>query len=147
MAGINLHDVVRAAITSVHPDETVKLYQSTGQSNVAGLVTPTYAAAQTVAAQIQSANNADLEHINYIGLNKVVMRFWLYAGTPAPAGIVRPFSRNGDMLQLEDGTWWLVTGEPDNFDRVGWVSVLAVLQEYPPAGLPKDDEEETPGGA
>ena len=143
--GINLHDVVRAAITALHPDETVKLYQSQGQTNVAGLITPQYAAPQTVKAQIQSANNADLEHINYIGMNKVVMRFWLYAGAYPPAGIVRPFSRNGDMMQRDDGTWWLVTGEPDNFDRVGWVSVLAVLQERAPAGIPAAETPE--GGA
>lgn len=135
MAGVNLHDVVRSAITVLHPDETVTLYQSLGQTNVAGLITPKYAEPQTVMAQIQSANNADLEHIGYIGQNKIVMRFWLYAGAYPPAGIVRPFSRNGDMIRRADGTWWLTTGEPDDFDRVGWVCVLAVLQERPPVGI------------
>ena len=33
MAGINLHAVVRSAITAVHPDEDCTLYQSLGQKN------------------------------------------------------------------------------------------------------------------
>ena len=103
-----------------------------------------YSGPETAAAQVQSANNADLEHVSYIGMNKVVMRFWLFVGETPTAGIVRPASRSGDMIQRADGTWWLVAAEPDNFERVGWVSVLGVLQEYPPSGLPDPEELDTP---
>ena len=147
--GINLHAEVRGAITYLHPDETVTLYQSTGQTNVAGIVTPTYAEAISVAAQVQSANRADLEHSERVSMNRYVLRFYLFAeeATP-PAGIVRPFARNGDMIKRGDGTWWLVTGEPDGFAPVGWVCVLGTLQEAPPAGIPdpEEDEGETPEG-
>ena len=133
--GINLHNVTRAAITTVNPDETVTLYQSQGQTNVAGLITPKYAEAVTCKAQVQSANNADLEHAERVGMNRNILRFYFYAGTYPPAGIVRPFARNGDMIQRSDGTWWLVTAEPDDFSRVGWVCVLGTLQERPPVGI------------
>ena len=138
--GVNLHDEVRSAIEYLHPDEVVTLYQSTGQTNVAGLVTPTYAEAQTVRAQVQSANRADLEHAERVGMNRVILRFYLYAAeaTP-PAGIVRPFARNGDMIQRKDGTWWLITAEPDGFAPVGWVCVLGTLQEAPPDGIPEPE--------
>ena len=53
MSGLNLHAIVRGAITSVHPDETVTLYQSTGQSNNYGIVTAQYAEPQTVKAQVE----------------------------------------------------------------------------------------------
>lgn len=51
---MNLHSLVRGAITTLHPDETVTLRQSTGQQNVRGRITPVYAPAQVVNAQIQS---------------------------------------------------------------------------------------------
>lgn len=141
MIGLNLHNIVRGAITAVHPDETVTLYQSTGQVNVAGLVAPQYAAPVTVKAQVQSANNADLELVEKTSQNTVVMRFYLYAdASMPPAGIERPFARSGDMIGRDDGTWWLVTASPDDFARVGWVCVLGTLQELPPAGV------ETEGG-
>ena len=34
MNGINLHMVVRSAITTINPDEQVILYQSAGQNNI-----------------------------------------------------------------------------------------------------------------
>ncbi len=136
MSGLNLHAIVRGAITSVHPDETVTLCQSIGETNIKGSVTATYAAPLIVRAQVQSANQADLELVEHVSQNTNVMRFYLYADAARPAaGIVRPFARTGDMIQRENGTWWLVTAEPDDFARVGWVCVLGTLQEIAPAGL------------
>lgn len=137
MKGLNLHAIVRGAINSVHPDETITLYQSIGQQNDdAGRVTPLYAEPQTVKAQVQSANNADLEHVNNMSQDTVVMRFYLFADVAfPPAPLERPFARGGDMIQRADGTWWLVTGSPDDFARVGWVCVLGTLQILPPAGI------------
>ena len=121
MSGLNLHAIVRGAITSVHPDETVTLYQSTGQSNNYGIVTAQYAEPQTVKAQVQSANSADLELVERTSQNTVIMRFYLYASADTPpAPIVRPFARSGDMIRRVDGTWWLVTASPDDFAQVGW---------------------------
>ena len=61
--------------------------------------------------------------------------FYLFADhDPAGrvAGIYRPLSRGGDMIQLEDGTWWLVNEVLEDFSLSGWVSVLATLQVVPP---------------
>ena len=38
MNGINLHMVVRSAITAINPDEQVILYQSAGQKNISGML-------------------------------------------------------------------------------------------------------------
>lgn len=46
MNGINLHMVVRNAITAINPDEQVILYQSAGQKNISGIVTPLFLALQ-----------------------------------------------------------------------------------------------------
>lgn len=143
MSGLNLHAIVRGAITSVHPDETVTLYQSTGQSNNYGIVTAQYAEPQTVKAQVQSANSADLELVERTSQNTVIMRFYLYASADTPpAPIVRPFARSGDMIRRVDGTWWLVTASPDDFAQVGWVCVLGTLQELPPAGIDEEGKDD-----
>ena len=147
-AGLNLHNIVRGAITAVHPDETVTLYQSTGQVNSYGVVTAQYAEPQTVKAQVQSANNADLELVERTSQNTVIMRFYLYASAAMPpAPIDRPFARSGDMIKRADGTWWLVTASPDDFAGVGWVCVLGTLPELPPAGIDEgggDDGDRSP---
>ena len=54
MFGLDLHTVVRGAVTAVHPDERVVRYRSVGQSNVRGKMVPAYAEPETLDAQIQS---------------------------------------------------------------------------------------------
>ena len=131
--GLNLHDIVRTAIVAVHPDETVTLYQSTGQVNNYGEITPTYAAGQVVQAQIQSEGDAALYHADRVGMNSQTIKAYLYADKAfPPAGVDRPFCRNGDIFQRDDGTWWLITAVTENFAGVGWVSVRGTLQVNPP---------------
>lgn len=62
MLGMNLHAIVRGSITSVHPDETVTLYQSDGQAVAYGRVTPYYKEPITIAAQIQPNAENSLDH-------------------------------------------------------------------------------------
>lgn len=134
MNGINLHDLVRAGIEYVHPDEVITYYQSTGQKNTAGLMTPTYAAPVAVKAQIQNDNDAALFHADRAGLNSSTIKGYVYADSATPpAGIVRPFGRTGDLFRRLDNTWWLVTAVIKNFESVEWVCLRATLQVAPPA--------------
>ena len=133
---LNLHSIVRGAITAVNADETVTLYQAQGQVNEYGLVRALYSEPQSVQAQVQNATSADLAHLNNMSQSAEAMRFYLYADASfPPAGLIRPFVRTGDMIQRDDGTWWLVTSTPDDFARAGWVCVVGTLQEYPPQGI------------
>lgn len=122
---MNLHALVRGAVTPLHPDETVTLRQSVGQRNVRGRITPVYAPAQAVVAQIQSLGPNDLAQAEQVSSTKADRKAYLYAPDPAmpPQGIVRPLGRNGDMLQRADGTWWLVTAMIEDFTASGWVCV------------------------
>lgn len=134
MNGINLHDAVRAAITRVHPDETVVLYQSDGFTNVKGRIVPKYLPPQTAEAQIQSAGDAALYHADRAGMNQTTVRAYLYAHRSAavPLGVVRPLGRTGDLFRRADGTWWLIDAVTENFTGAGWVQVRATMQETPP---------------
>lgn len=122
---INLHALVRSAITALHPDEVVILRQSVGQTNARGRITPRYGPARTVSAQIQSLGQNELAHAEQVSSTRIDRKAYLHAPNPAlpPQGIVRPFARNGDMLQRPDGTWWLITAMIEDFTASGWVCV------------------------
>lgn len=122
---INLHGLVRSAITTLHPDETVTLRQSVGQRNVRGRVTSVYGPAQVVRAQIQSLGQDDLAQSEATSNTRIDRKAYLYAPDAAlpPQGIVRPLGRTGDMLRRADGTWWLVTAMIEDFTASGWVCV------------------------
>lgn len=138
---INLHALVRGAVTALHPDEAVTLYQSTGQSNELGRIVPAYAEPQTVQAQIQSLSAEDLAHMEDASRTEISRKAYLFAPDAAlpPAGIVRPLARSGDMLQRADGTWWLVTGIIEDFTASGWVCVAITQQVEGPQGVEGGD--------
>jgi hypothetical protein len=121
---MNLHAVVRSAVTSLHPDETVTLYQSKGQQNVRGRIIPVYAEPQVVQAQIQLTSGMELQHSEAVSRTRISGKAYLFASqaTP-PAGIIRLSLRNGDFLQRGDGSWWLITSVQEDFSSVGWVCV------------------------
>lgn len=128
---INLHDIVRAVIPILHPDENVVLVQSTGNVNVRGIVTPTWAEPQTVIAQIQSMGVDDLQAQNDVSVAGEQRKAWLYSDTAAgltPDGIVRPLARGGDLIRRVDGSWWYVAGLQEDFTASGWVSVHIAQQ-------------------
>lgn len=128
---VNLHSVVRGAITAIHADETVHWYKFAQQVNIDGALTPQFHQPATVRAQIQSESDDALYHSNNVGENEVTRRFYLYADglTARPAGIIRPLGRAGDLLHRPaDGTWWLITATIDDFSASGWVCVRAAQQ-------------------
>lgn len=61
---LNLHAIVRGAISSVNADEQVYLLQSTGNTNVSGRIVATYAGPQLVGAQVQTLSNDDLKIVS-----------------------------------------------------------------------------------
>lgn len=138
MAGLNLHKVVRGAITAVHPDITVELLRSLGQEiDDSGFSRPQYAPLASVKAQVQSEGDVALFHSDHVGMNSVVRKIYLFAPSDMAlqaASIVRPLSRTGDYIRMPDKTWWLVIAVVENFSGVNWVCVRAQLQVEPPTG-------------
>ena len=132
---MNLHAIVRGAVTALHPDEAVTLYQSTGQTNELGRVIPTYAEPLAVQAQIQNLSADELAQQEEASRTSQTRKAYLFAPSPAlpPAGIIRPLGRNGDFIQRADGTWWLVTALAEDFTASGWVCVNITQQVEPPA--------------
>ena len=139
---MNLHARARGAVQTLHSEETVTLYQASGQANNQGVISPTYEAAQTVQAQIQSLSTDELANVENVAQTGQVRKAYLF-GPPVtsliPQGIVRPLARSGDMLQCADGTWWLVTGMMEDFSASGWVCVQITQQVDAPQGVNSGD--------
>jgi hypothetical protein len=133
---MNLHGIVRGAVSALHPDISATLYRSTGRITIDdGSVQSVHAPGVPITAQKQSAEPETLFHRDMVSDTEITDKFYLFADhDPAKkvSGIYRPLSRGGDMLQLEDGTWWLVNEVLEDFSLSGWVSVLATLQVIPP---------------
>ena len=134
MAGINLHAVVRSAITAVHPDEDCVLYQSLGQKNVMGVVTTVYAEPQDIKANWQPLDSQTLDHLERMGDTKASEQVFLYSNTTLPvSGVQRmPISRTGDIIKRWDGTYWLVTSVIEDWSARGWANVGVTEQITPP---------------
>lgn len=134
--GINLHALVRPAINALHPNAKGTLYRSTGQVTLSGgMIKATYAEGIAVTVQVQSEGPTTLFHADKVGQEETSRKMYLFSDAEPKnrvAGIVRELARNGDMLQLEDGAWWLVTAVIEDFIRSGWCSVRATLQVNPP---------------
>lgn len=122
---MNLHDIVRSAIESVHEDENCVLYQSLGQKNIKGEVKPIYAEPLQIRANIQPLGSQVLSHANACGDTKVSMEAFLYSDDSLPVAGQRriPLTRNGDFIQRDDGTYWLITMVIEDWAKEGWAHV------------------------
>lgn len=130
---INLHAVVRAPITYLHPDESVTLYQSLGQTNVLGRIKPIYAEGIAMQAQIQTLSADELAQREDTSKTEIHAKAYLNANeTYPPAGIIRILARNGDFIKRADGSWWLITSVLEEFAKSGWECVGIVQQIQPP---------------
>ena len=61
---LNLHSLVRPAISMNNADEKVYLIQSLGQANIKGRITAIYGEPELIGAQVQSLGSTELNVIN-----------------------------------------------------------------------------------
>ena len=145
---INLHHIVRGAITAVHDDEPCLLIQSKGATSSRGRMTATYNAAVAVRAQVQTLSGDDLTVTGETERTERDRKFYLYAADPVPAGQIRTATRTGDYIyRVNPGTVWKVYNVAEDFSTAGWVQLLASEQVAGgvPAGVTAAIEEYTTG--
>lgn len=145
---INLHHIVRGAITAVHDDEPCLLIQSAGVTSAKGRMTAAYNAAVAVRAQVQTLSGDDLTVTGETERTERDRKFYLYAADPVPAGQIRTAARTGDYLyRITPGTVWKVYNVAEDFSAAGWVQLLASEQVAGgvPAGVTEAIETYTAG--
>jgi hypothetical protein len=105
---LNLHSIVRGAITSVNPDTPSIWLKGVGYTTLPnGVQIPIYQPFFNVPVQVQGLSNQDLQHINYLNLEGVLRKVYAYS---AVNGAVRAAFQGGDLLVFND---WNPVGVKD----------------------------------
>lgn len=131
---MNLHHIVRGAITSVHPDETALLYRANGQDNVKGKVKARYEEPETIKGNFQAMDALTLQQLERGSVTGCTVQAYLYSDIANPvSGISRiPITRTGDFIKRSDDTWWLVHNVIEDWSADGWIKVGLTRQVTPP---------------
>ena len=135
--GLNLHSIVRGAITSVNNDLDCELYRMTGrhQTDDEGDTTPIFEGPALVKAQFQSISQDMIRQMDMLEITTTTRRVYLYAtSSPAqrPWAQWRPLGRSGDVIKDPNGSIWTISAVIEDFTSEGWICVLATLQ---PVGI------------
>lgn len=126
---MNLHALVRGAVTAINPDTTIPLKRSTGYTTGAnGKQVPTYATPVSGPAQIQAMGKGDLRHMNDLNITGIFRKVFLYGHW---MGVVRADQTGGDILsfpQAPGGTArdWKIVDVMESW--ADWCCVVVVLQ-------------------
>ena len=99
---MNLHDMVRTAITCVNPDQTVMLLQSAGQTVENYTQVPVFEPAVEVKAQVQPVSDKALAWITQTRQSTTWRDCYLYG---AVTGLERATAKGGDFLYFEGFEW------------------------------------------
>jgi hypothetical protein len=121
---MDLRSLANRSATMVNPNELVTVLISTGYTTGAGQKqVPTYAPPVIGPAQIQALDDKDLkllEGLNIQGYTKAIFLRGILAG------VIRPDSKGGDLIQTQDGKSWLVVKILEGWPT--WTKAAMVLQ-------------------
>ena len=125
---MNLHSIVRGAITSINPDISATLLRSNGYvTDASGKQNPAYL---TFAGniQIQGVNSRDLEHTDYLNIQGTLRTVYLLGNW---AGVVRADQKGGDIMKFAQMPGaavqdWRVVTVKETWPN--WSSVIVWLQ-------------------
>lgn len=137
---MNLHDMVRTAITGVNPDQTIMLLQSAGQKVVNYSQVAIYEPAVEVRAQVQPVSDKALTWLQFSRQSTSWRDCYLYGRV---SGLERATAKGGDFLYFE-GYEWEVDQVLEAWDATAdWTKVRVVLIrqcEPPEAGATERPE-------
>jgi len=105
---LNLHAVVRGAIESVNTDVDGTVYVSTGNTNVRGILTPTFTAV-TARLQMQAQKHTPIDHSNNLQYSNAFLTVYAYGNF---SDIERRTGQGGDLVYVPAGPragWYLNT--------------------------------------
>jgi hypothetical protein len=121
---MNLHAIVRGAISSVNPDIPVQVQISTGYTTTsAGKRVPSYAAPVTMTAQVQALTSTDLRKLDGLNIQGSMRTMYLSGSLN---GVSRLNQKGGDLITLPDGTVNLTTMVLEQWPD--WVKVACTQQ-------------------
>jgi hypothetical protein len=109
---MNLHGIVRGAVTSVNPD-VLGIWRHSAGSSIDPLTrrsVPAYTDTADVPLQVQALSGRDIKRLNYLSIQGVKRAVYMYGNAQ---GVNRPNVKGGDLLVFpevpgEQAKVWLV---------------------------------------
>lgn len=136
---MNLHGIVRGAITTVNPDSPAVFLASIGNTVGADYKqAPGYAAPVDVRIQIQPLGKEELRHVDRLNLQGTFRTIYMFGDAQQ---IIRVTQKGGDLLQFAPFKGqavqnWLTIGPVSgawNVNQGGWTKLVVCLQTDTPA--------------
>lgn len=122
---MNLHQIVRGAITMVNPDVPGVLKVNSGFTTAPGGKRAQSYTDVDVIVQMQSLSSTDLKQVDAINVQGILQSAYLNGNFN---GINRPEQQGGDML-IVDGKTWLVVKVAELYPD--WCHLIVNLQRSP----------------
>lgn len=125
--GPNLHNIVSGIISAVNPMLAGQWFLSSGYTTDENFKrAPAYSDPILIRAQVQSLTYRDLMQLDGLNLNGEKRALYVSGHLEA---VLRPDSKGGDLITLDDGTKWLVAQVLENWYHTnGWVKVAVTRQ-------------------
>ena len=124
---MNLHNIVGPCVAAVNPWVIGSYLASTGSTTGNdGTRTATFATPVAIAIQKQALQYRDLVQLEGLNLNGEKCAMYVSGNWE---GVARPEGKGGDMINLPDGSIWLVVLLLENwFSTDGWAKVACTRQ-------------------
>jgi hypothetical protein len=132
---MNLHAIVRGAITRVHDDQSFSILRSLPTTVANGVRVSQYEKIDGFSGNFQSEGDAALSYSNNAAQNTIVRRLYLYATddrATRPWTIYRPLARSGDYVVNAKGEYWKVDAVVEDFSDDGWELLRVTFQQTEP---------------
>ena len=132
---MNLHDIVRGAITINLEDQPFTLLRSTASGVTNGVRVAKYVKVEDLKGNFQSEGDAALNFSNNAAQNTIVRRLYLYADSDRASrawSIYRPLARSGDYIVNNKGEYWQVSAVIEDFSDAGWECLRVTFQQTDP---------------
>lgn len=143
---LNLHAIVRPAISMNKADAPFTVFRSVGQKNVRGVLTAIYERYNGYTGQFQSEGDSALYHAELGTQSTIIRKLYLYAPDNLKDrvwSVYRTQSRSGDFIRDQKGQYWSVTAVLEDFSECGWECVRVTLQQVKPTLKDKDGNDLT----
>ena len=124
---MNLHGIVAGAVGVVNPHVPALLRRSAGyETTPSGRQEPKYERGARVSVQLQSMTGEDLKKTEGMNIQGELRAAYISGKIDS---VSRPDQRGGDLLELVDGTQWLVVQILEDWLLTsGWAKVAVRRQ-------------------
>lgn len=122
---MNVNYIASSSLQATYSTVTALVYIYSGQTNVMGTVSTTYASPITVQANVQLMTNQQLEHIEGYNQTKIYKNIWI--NNDQLTGLNRNISTGGDYVTI-GGYVYKVIGVENNY-ATGWVLLNTIQSD------------------